>query len=158
MTPRGQSRFPPGAGRIYFMSYILITDLDGKIPAQLLLQALDDNGDGVADDGVWDKLVVDVESAINSRLEGNYAIPLAAPIPAIISEAAKILAAEAVYLRRGLAGDQNPWLKQADAMRKRLEDIGSGKLPLTSATNPQGPAGTVITETSRLNTGGFNML
>jgi phage gp36-like protein len=140
------------------MAYILQSDLDGKIPAQLLLQALDDNGDGLADDGVWDKIVLDVESAINSRLEGNYAIPLAAPIPAIISEAAKILAAEAVYLRRGLTGDQNPWVKQADAMRKRLEDIGSGKLPLTPATNPQGPTGVVITETSRLQTGDYLML
>ena len=57
------------------MPYILQSDLDGKIPAQLLLQALDDNHDGLADADVWDKIVVDVESAINSRLEGNYAIP-----------------------------------------------------------------------------------
>lgn len=135
------------------MSYVIQSDLDGKIPAQLLLQALDDNGDGLEDAGVWDKIVVDVESAINSRLEGNYTIPLAEPIPAIISEAAKILAAEAIYLRRGLAGDQNPWVKQADAMRKRLEDIGSGTKPLKPGTDPQGPAGVVITETSRLNTG-----
>ena len=140
------------------MAYIVQTDLKGKVPAQLLLQALDDNGDGVADDGVWDEIIVDVESAINSRLEGNYAIPLAEPIPAIISEAAKILAAEAVYLRRSLTGDQNPWVKQADAMRKRLEDIGSGKLPLTPVTNPQGPTGVVITETSRLQTGDYLML
>jgi phage gp36-like protein len=140
------------------MSYILITDLDGKVPAQLLLQALDDNGDGLADDGVWDKIVVDVESAINSRLEGNYAIPLAEPLPAIVSEAAKILAAEAVYQRRGLSGDQNPWVKQADAMRKRLEDIGSGDKPLKPDTAPQGPSGVVINETSRLNTGGYMML
>lgn len=140
------------------MPYVIQSDLDGKIPAQLLLQALDDNGDGLADDGVWDKIVVDVESAINSRLEGNYAIPLAAPVPAIISEAAKVLAAEAIYLRRGLAGQQNPWVEQADAMRKRLEEIGSGKLPLTPVTTPQGPAGVVITETSRLNTGDCLML
>lgn len=140
------------------MSYILQSDLDGKIPALLLLQALDDNGDGLADADVWDKLVVDVENAINSRLEGNYAIPLAEPIPAIISEAAKVLAAEAIYLRRGLAGDQNPWVKQADAMRKRLEEIGSGDKPLKPGTSPQGPAGVVITETSRLNTGDCLML
>lgn len=140
------------------MPYVIQSDLDGKIPAQLLLQALDDNGDGLADDGVWDKIVVDVESAINSRLEGNYTIPLAEPIPAIISEAAKVLAAEAVYLRRGLAGDQNPWVKQADAMRKRLEEIGSGDKPLKPDTAPQGPSGIVITETSRLTTGDCLML
>jgi phage gp36-like protein len=140
------------------MSYISQSDLKGKVPDQLLLQALDDNGDGLEDDGAWDQLVVDVESAINSRLEGNYAIPLADPLPAIVSEAAKILAAEAVYQRRGLSGDQNPWVKQADAMRKRLEEIGSGDKPLKPDTAPQGPAGVIITEPSRLNTGGSMLL
>jgi phage gp36-like protein len=140
------------------MSYILQSNLDGKVPAQILLQALDDNGDGLADDGVWDKIVTDVENAINGRLEGNYTVPLTAPYPAIITEAAKILAAEAIYLRRGLSGDQNPWVKQADAMRKRLEDIGSGDKPLTAATNPQGMTGVIISEDSRLATNGTMML
>lgn len=140
------------------MSYVVQADLEGKIPQQLLLQALDDNGDGLADDGVWDKLVTDVESAINSRLEANYTIPLETPVPAIITEAAKVLAAEAIYMRRGLTGDQNPWTKQADAMRKRLEDIGSGSVQLLPNKTPQGSSGTVISDTSRLNTGDQLML
>ena len=140
------------------MAYVLKSDLEGKIPASLILQALDDDNDGIEDAGAWDELVVDVESAINSRLEGNYDIPLALPLPAIISEAAKILAAEAIYMRRGIAGEQNPWIKQADMMRKRLEDIGSGEKPLKPGTNPAGPTGAVITEQSRINTPGTMMI
>lgn len=146
------------AARLYHMPYVVQSDLEGKIPAQLLLQALDDNGDGLADDGVWDQIATDVGNAINSRLEGNYAVPLTGTVPAIVTEAAKILAAEAVYLRRGMSGDQNPWVKQADVMRKRLEDIGSGKLPLTTDAAPNGPAGVIITEPSRLNTPGCMMV
>ena len=132
------------------MSYILQTALKGKVPDDLLLQALDDNADGVADDGIWDTIAADVDRAIDGRLEGRYAVPLAAPLPAVVIEAATVFAAEAVYMRRGLAGDQNPWIKQADAFRKRLEAIGSGEQPLKNNFAPAKSGGSVITEPSRV--------
>jgi len=131
------------------MSYILQTALKGKVPDDLLLQALDDNADGVADDGIWDTIAADVDRAIDGRLEGRYTVPLAAPLPAVVVEAATVFAAEAVYMRRGLAGDQNPWIKQADAFRKRLESIGSGEMPLNNTVVPAKSGGAVISEPSR---------
>lgn len=132
------------------MSYILQTALKGKVPDDLLLQALDDNADGMADDGIWDTIAADVDRAIDGRLEGRYAVPLAAPLPAVVIEAATVFAAEAVYMRRGLAGDQNPWIKQADAFRKRLEAIGAGEQPLKNNVTPAKSGGSVITEPSRV--------
>ena len=140
------------------MSYIQKSDLDGKVPASMLLQALDDNNDGVEDDGIWDSVVRGVQDAIDGFLEANFTVPLEEPLPAIVREAAKILTAEAVYMRRGLSGDQNPWIKQADAMRTRLEAIGSGEKQLTPEQDPQGPQGIVIQEPSRLNNGPLLML
>ena len=131
------------------MPYILQSALKGKVPDDLLLQALDDNADGVADDGVWDAISGDVDRAIDGRLEGRYSVPLAAPLPAVVTEAATVIACEAVYMRRGLSGDNNPWTKQADAFRKRLEAIGAGELPLNATIIPVKSGGTVIGETSR---------
>ena len=133
------------------MPYVTQSDLKGKIPAELLLQALDDNNDGVADDGVWDAIAADVDNAINGPLEGRYTVPLAAPYPAAVAEAALVFACEAIYLRRGLAGkDQNPWTTRADALRKRLEAIGSGEQPLTATAVPVKSGGAVIGEDARL--------
>lgn len=141
------------------MPYVTQAALKGKIPDDLLLQALDDNGDGVADDGVWDSISDDVDKAINGPLEGTYDVPLAEPYPYVVTESAIIFACEAIYMRRGLATkDVNPWVTRADAMRKRLEDIGSGTIPLTKEKTASGPEGTVISETSKLNTGGNLML
>jgi phage gp36-like protein len=131
------------------MPYILQTALKGKVPDDLLLQALDDNGDGVADEGVWDAISADVDRASDGRLEGRYTVPLAAPHPAVVAEAAIVFAAEGVYMRRGLAGDQNPWTKQADTFRKRLEAIGAGEQTLKNDLAPVKSGGAVISEPSR---------
>ena len=132
------------------MSYVKQIDLKGKISDDLMLQALDDNNDGVADDGVWDSIASDVDKAINGPLEGRYTVPLALPYPAVVSEAAVIFACEAVYMRRGLAGkDQNPWVSRADSLRKRLEAIGNGDQPLTVNVAPAKSGGALISEPAR---------
>jgi len=54
------------------MAYITQLDLTGKIEARLITQALDDNGDGEADAGAWDRVYAGVESAINGALAARY--------------------------------------------------------------------------------------
>lgn len=132
------------------MPYVTQSDLESRVPAAFITQALDDNGDGEADAGLWDKVAAAVDAQINGRLEGRYAVPLAAPLPSVVTEAALVLAAEALYLRRGLSGDQNPWAKQAEAVRERLERIGTGKAELTYQSTPAKPGGSVIGEPSRV--------
>ena len=132
------------------MSYVQQSDLKGKIPDDLLRQALDDDNDGVADESVWESIATDVDKAINGPLEGRYAVPLALPYPAVVADAAVVFACEAIYMRRGLAGkDNNPWVTRADSLRKRLEAIGNGDQPLTVNVAPAKSGGALISEPAR---------
>jgi len=128
------------------MAYITQEKLKASVPPDFILGALDDDGDGVADAAVWDAIVEKVSEAIDSRLAPRYRVPLSEPVLAIAKEAAQIFAAEALYLRRGLLKDANPWADQAKAMRERLERIGRGEERLESDVAPTAPGGAAITE------------
>jgi phage gp36-like protein len=131
------------------MAYLLQSDLEGRVPADVVIEALDDDRDGSADPGVFEKIVSDVEQAINGRLEGRFSVPLDEPLPYSIREGAVILGCEALYLRRGRAGEANPFYRQAEAFRARLEKIGRGDEPLKYNEAPAATGGTAITEESR---------
>lgn len=131
------------------MAYVLQSDLEGRVPKDVIVEALDDDRDGSADPGVWDKIADDVAKAINGRLEGRFSVPLADPLPYVCREGAVILACEALYLRRGRAGESNPWSKQADAFRARLEKIGRGDEPLQYNEAPAAQGGAAIVEDSK---------
>ena len=140
------------------MAYFLRSELEAKVPHLLVVQALDDDQDGEEDPGNWDALVAEVGRQIDGRLEGRFAVPLAEPHPAVVREAAVIFAAEAVYLRRGFGGEQNPWLSQANASRARLEKIGRGDLPLTYQAQPEQSSGAVIGEPARMHDASGRMM
>jgi len=62
-------------------------------------------------------------------------------IPAAVLRAAFVFALEEVYLRREMK--DNPWSKEADSWRKRLEDVAARRMPLdaTLAEDLQAAAG-----------------
>jgi len=124
-------------------------DLSAIVPPQYIVAALDDDGDGVADAGLWDTVSLEADRQINSRLAPRFSTPLN-PVPDVILEAKRIFLAEMMYLRRGVSGDANPWGKQADAMRKRLESIGRGDEDLTPGATSAKTAGALISEGSKL--------
>ncbi len=131
------------------MAYFVRSELETKISRKAIDGALSEGGPDT-DGSKWAALVAGVSRQIDGRLEGRYTVPLADPLPAIVREAAVILAAEAIYMLRGFAGDQNPWVKQADDMRARFDKIGRGDLPLTNEAQPVQSSGSVIAEPSRL--------
>ena len=114
------------------MPYTTQTLVEAKIPPQLLNEALDDNKDGLADDGLLDTIIAAVSTEIDSRLAGLYAVPFAT-VPAVVSAAALDLVCEMIYQRRGYPADQNPFSKPAAAHRAKLDQIGSGAIPLEAA-------------------------
>jgi phage gp36-like protein len=132
------------------MPYVIQSQLKGLIPDDFLVQALDDDQDGIADPGVWDQIVVGVSTEIDGLLAMKYPVPFANPAPAVVQAAALSLALWSLYARRGFDKDKNPWNEQANGVRKRLEAIGSGKMPLTPASENAGPPQQAITEPSRL--------
>jgi phage gp36-like protein len=133
--------------------YVTMTDLSGLIPLPFLIEGLDDNNDGAADADVWNQVASDVASVIEQKLGGRFTVPFTNPIPVVVLGAAKTLAAEQIYTRRGRTDANgrlvNPFKAAADDVRAQLDKIGAGELPLDPAKNRQQPSATVITAPSR---------
>ena len=127
------------------MPYITQAEILSDIPPQTLLEALDDDGDGVADADAWDKVEAAAAEAIDGPLSQRYSTPFVT-VPPFIKFAARVLVLEKLYLRRGLAGDANPWTSQAKGVRAKLDLIAAGKEPLSPEVNKPKPSISAITE------------
>ncbi len=126
-----------------------MSEMNGLIPVAFLVQALDDDQDGTADATAWTDVLNQVHKLIDGPLSVRYATPFANPLPPIVTEAAPILAAELLYKRRGMGDDQNPWVKQATAVRTKLEKIAAGDLPLFPTTKRVQPSASAVTEPAK---------
>lgn len=127
--------------------YFDLPDLEALIPADFLTQALDDDGDGQVD--AWEVVRTGACREVDAILGVRYAVPFAAPLPAVVVHAAVTFAAEACYVRRGVTGEKNPFTKAADASRKQLREIAAGALPLDPTIPRARPSASIITEPSR---------
>lgn len=131
------------------MAYVEQTDIEALIPSDFLTQSLDDDSDGVADSGVWDKVVEAVGDEIDGALGQKYAVPFGEPCPSVVKAAAKVLALWSLYQRRGFAGERNPWEAEAKRLRDKLDRIGRGEDALTPDNLGKMPGGVVIAEDSK---------
>lgn len=130
-------------------AYVLMSEMNGLIPTAFLVQALDDDADGSADATAWDAVVAQVHKQIDGPLGVRFTVPLSNPLPPIVAEAAPIFAAELLYNRRGLADDKNPWTTQATALRKKLDAIAKGELPLTPEIKRAAPSAGIVSGPSK---------
>ena len=126
--------------------YCQESDLAGLIPPDFLLQALDDNGDGVEDVGLFATIEQLAEDAINAYIGLRYSLPLAPPYPDVVVNAARVFTAELLYKRRGVTDDKNPWSAQAAQTRTLLKSISMGQSPLAPELNREDPSGSIVTE------------
>jgi phage gp36-like protein len=131
------------------MAYIEQTDLAGKIPPSILLKAVDDNGDGVEDAGIWTAIATSVDETIDGYLEMRFFLPLPA-VPKFIKDTARILACEACYDRVGFSGEKNPWSERAKAALAVLERIAKGELNLGSELEETSSEGGIVSEPSKV--------
>lgn len=131
------------------MAYVTQADLEGLLPPQFLLQALDDDEDGVADTGLWDKIAAQAADAVDALLGQRFDVPFAAPLPPIVSQAARIFAASALYRRRGYTADRNPFAADETRLAEKLSRIGQGKEPLTPDVDRAQDSISVITEDAK---------
>lgn len=129
------------------MSYIELTDLQAAIPADFLTGALDDDTDGVLES--WPAVQAAACRAVDALIGGRFSVPVPAPCPAAVVEAAFAFAAEMIYNRRGVHGKDNPYAERARAARELLARIGAGELPLDPALGRAKPSVSLITEPSR---------
>lgn len=98
-------------------------DLLGEMPAELMLQALDDNGDGIADEAAW----VAVHGAAEERLQGAFGGAVPARHAAAGRAALKLFCLVILYNRRGMTGEANPYTTAANRAETRLEKLSSGE-------------------------------
>lgn len=129
------------------MNYIDLADLEAAIPSEFLTAALDDNSDGSSE--AWTAVQAAACRAVDALLGGRYTVPVPAPYPAAVSEAAFSFAAEMIYNRRGMHGKENPYADRARAARELLAKIGAGELPLDPNLGRAKPSASLITEPSR---------
>jgi hypothetical protein len=127
------------------MPYLVRADVEGKIPPAQIIEALDDDNDGIEDAGLWDKIADGINGEIDGVLSQRYAIPLPT-IPAWLRPGACVLACETLFQRRGIAADSNPFTSAAGKFRTKLEAIASGKASLEVGQAPAKPPISIITE------------
>lgn len=133
------------------MSYTTRAKIEADIPSEFLTQALDDNGDGLEDDDLFDTILATAAEEIDSYLEGRYALPIT-PVPMLLAAAAKVFVLETLYSRRGYSADTdpiNPWSARATGYRERLKAIANGDEALRVNTEKAAPSITVISEPAR---------
>lgn len=129
--------------------YITMADMAAKIPGKQLIQSLDDNQDGVADPEVWAAVLKAAQDEVDSKLAQQYDVPFVGSIPPMVALATLIFASEGCYARRGKTGDKNPFTKQADKIRTKLDKIGAGDEPLLADSKRKVPSGGLILEKAK---------
>ena len=112
------------------MAYVQRAQVTAKIPAPILTDALDDDGDGKEDAGLLDQIILNASQMVNAPLSGIYNTPFPDPAPPAVSEAALIFTLEGIYARRPTGAEgKNPWTSQANAWRHELEQMAKRNDP-----------------------------
>jgi len=137
------------------MAYVEQADLKGLLPERLLVETLDDNNDGQPDAAAWAEVVKTVSDEIEAALErGGFPVPCPEPLPKVVKRAARILAANECYLRRGVK--DHPRVEEVRAVRAELAKIKAGD-PL-KASRPAGSGTNAIVEPLKTQLPGGGML
>jgi len=134
------------------MAYTTRVLIAAKIPSTVLTDALDDDGDGVEDAGAFDNVVAAASQEINGYLAGLFATPFEDPAPAKVAAAAFAFVCEAIYQRRSVTDDKNPYAKSAAWWREHLQAVGNRLQPFDAAVDKAFAPGAAITECLSLNT------
>ncbi len=125
------------------MPYIEQNDIAAVIPPIILTQALDDDGNGEAD--AWSVVAGAAQREVDAILGARFTVPFTDPIPAMVREAAFTFACEAIYLRRGIHGKENPFTERARSLREALAKVAAGTMPLSPTSSRERPSASIIT-------------
>ncbi len=99
------------------------TDLAGLIPSANIVQALDDDGDGVADTAAWTA----VQAAAADRIADCFGGPAPARHATSAAWALKVFICEILYDRRGFSEGRNPFTSRAKDAETRLRKLATGQ-------------------------------
>lgn len=97
------------------------------------LRLTDEEGNEVPDANAFTRAIADASADIDSYLAGRYALPLAAPVPRVITSIAAALTREKLHG----TFPTDTVTKQADLARKQLRDLAQGVAKLVDAAGVQ---------------------
>jgi hypothetical protein len=131
--------------------YTLLAQVKAKLPYEFIVEALDDDRDGMIDDEVWQAVCEDAATQVDSRMGKRYPVPFdPAELPPIIESSALMFVLETLYQRRGYGTEENnPFLSAARAARKELTEIGNGEQPFMPAAQKPRQSVMAVTERAR---------
>ena len=104
------------------MTKLTIDDLTGDMPEQMIIAALDDDRDGLADD----KAFFAALASANERAEAIFGGAVPERYASAADHAVRIFLLDLLYRRHGDADEKNPWAKLADEEAARLRALASG--------------------------------
>ena len=113
------------------MTRLTIDDLTGDMPEQKLIEALDDDQDGFADEKAFDAAI----ASANARAEAIFGGAVPAQYSSSADYAVRVFLLDILYRRRGVADDSNPWAKLADEQEARLRALASGTEAIDATTD-----------------------
>ena len=123
------------------MTTLTIDDLAGDMPEQTLIQALDDDRDGLADEKAFRAAL----ASANARAEAIFGGAAPAQYATAVDYAVRVFLLDLLYRRHGDADEKNPWAKQAEAQEARLRALANGTEAIDGTTD-----GVVISKPARI--------
>ena len=113
------------------MTRLTIDDLTGDMPEQKLIEALDDDQDGFADE----KAFAAALASANARAEAIFGGAVPGQYSSSADYAVRVFLLDILYRRRGVADDSNPWAKLAEEQEARLRALASGTEAIDATTD-----------------------
>lgn len=123
------------------MTKLTIDDLVGDMPAQKIVEALDDDGDLIADEAAFRAVL----ASANERAAAIFGGKIMPQYAAAVDHAVRIFVLDLLYRRRAAADEANPWSRLADEEAARLRSLASG----TESIDASGD-GVVISKPARI--------
>lgn len=116
--------------------------IEGEIAQPDLNTALDDDGDGQADDGLLDTIIANVTAFIDGKLANIYDVPLN-PVPPKVAAWALSIACYRIYRRRLTPEEKNNFSDENRAAMRELIAVSEGTQSLDLTTTRAFPPGYV---------------
>ena len=104
------------------MTSLTIDDLAGDMPEQMIIAALDDDRDDVADGKAFDAAL----ASANARAEAIFGGAVPKRYSATADYAVRVFLLDLLYRRRRTPEGENPWARQAEAQEARLRALAAG--------------------------------
>jgi phage gp36-like protein len=132
--------------------YITEQQVQDEFSEPRLRDALDDDGDGKADDGLLCRIITAAQLSVDGFLAGRYITPFN-PVPPIVADATLVFVCEKIFERRRQGPDEkNPYRSRADEYRVELKAIADRTKSLDAQEKPAFTPGAFISSPSPLNT------